>query len=139
MVPTRSNRYWALRICLIGFVLFVAWWVNRPKPITDWVTVRADAHAVFERPFHMHVEVAPTGVASQILAIGLHWATSRQEPRGFLSGSPPQQVAAQGGAYDFQFSLPDRDDLGYIFAVLYTGPSELWDERTRAAFTDSSR
>src|SRR2546421_3235922 len=136
MKPTRPSPYWSLRICLAGSVLLVAWAVTRPQPPSDWLKVEADRYALRNYRFHVRVDVAPANLVSRFLVVDLHWTTHHHEPRGFLTGSTTHRIVAEGGSYVFPFSIPDRDELGYVFGVIYVGPSDRWEERERSAFTD---
>jgi len=136
MTASRKLGRLGLRAGLVGFVALSGWWMTRSKPPSDWVTLEADRDAIVGRPLHVRAQVVPPVERGESLVVDLHWMNRRREPQGYLSGSAPQAVPEWGGSLEFDVAIPDRDQLGYVFAVIYAGRSGSWGDRTRAAFTD---
>ena len=124
------------RACLIALVLVAGGWMIRSKPPSSWVSVETDGDAFAGRPLRIRVKVPPPRAAEQMLVVDLHWVDRRREPQGYLSGSAPSSVPAKGGSLEFRVPVPSDERLGYVFAVIYAGPTGLWRDRVRSAYTD---
>ena len=126
----------AARACMIALVLVAGGWMFRSKPPSAWVSVEADGETFAGRPLHVRVQVPPPHASGQMLVVDLHWLNRRREPQGYLSGSAPSSMPAQGGSLDFRVAVPNDERLGYVYAVIYAGPTGSWRDRVRSAYTD---
>ena len=124
-----------LRLCLVVAVLATVWLVTRPGPVSQWVAVDVDPYATVAHPLRLNMHVAPQATPGYVVA-DLHWSSTRREPRGFLVGGTVQSIPIEGGAFAFDYRVPDRGDLGYVHAVIYLGPTGRWEDRIRWASTD---
>jgi len=126
----------ATRAGLIALVVVAGGWMIRSKPPSSWVSVDADGDAFAGRLLRIRVKVPPPRAAEEMLVVDLHWLNRRREPQGYLSGSAPSSVPARGGFLEFRVPVPSDERLGYVFAVIYAGPTGLWRDRVRSAYTD---
>lgn len=125
----------SVQLCLVVLVLSTAWFVSRPDPVSPWVRVEAAPYATLAHPMRLNARVAPQPAPAYIVA-DLHWSSPRREPRGFLVGGSAHPVGIEGGAFAFEYLVPDRNDLGYVHAVFYLSPTNRWEDRIRWAVTD---
>lgn len=106
----------------------------RTERSATWLHAEAPPHAIAGQTLPIRVTLAmPTSKTH--LGVDLHWATSRREPRGFLSTSPARPVDRREAIYTFELPVPPRDDLGYVSAILFESSSGRWEDRTRVAQT----
>jgi hypothetical protein len=118
---------------LLGFgTVFWRGFVS-PAPPAAWLRVEAPPTAIAGQTFPVQVIVdAPE---DDWIAIDLHWASTRREPRGFLSEGPRQRVDGRASAYTFELPVAVPDDLGHVSVVIFLSPTGRWDDRTAAATT----
>ena len=132
MPSTRKlSLFLALLSCGVG-----AWfWLNAPGETAAWLKVEGPRIAVVGQPFVLRIttnSATPAGV----LSADLHWSTTRHENRRFLSQGIAQPVEARGATLIFPVAVPTREDLGYVRAVVYIGPTSRWQERIEAATSE---
>ena len=65
----------------------------------------------------------------------LHHANAEKKGWGYLASSGPPQPAVAGKTYSFVFTVPDREDTAYAFAIIYLSPTGKWQDGTRAVST----
>ena len=126
---------WGSLAWIAGVALATAWLVFRGRPESGWLTVDGDAHAVPGLALMLNIRIDPP-LPSQLLVADLHWSTRRREPMGFLTGGRPQRLSGAIGSCRVEIPVPERDEMGFVQAVVYVSPSGRWEDRIRSASTE---
>jgi len=126
---------WGSLAWVAAVALSTTWLVFRASPQSEWVMVDGDAYAVPGRPLMLNILVDPQ-LSPQLLAVDLHWSTRRRAPRGYLTGGRPQRIPGAVGSCHVAIPVPERDDMGFVQAVLYVSQSGRWEDRIRSASTE---
>ncbi|MCX6954770.1 MAG: hypothetical protein NTV51_21650 [Verrucomicrobia bacterium] len=121
-------------LALLGLGALVGYWLSRPKDTAPWLTVEVPRVATAGQP--LIVRVIPNAATPATVTADLHWSTTRRESRGMLSGSPAQRIGAPGAPLTFRLEVPAQDELGYVRAIVYAGPTAGWNNRVEAATSD---
>lgn len=127
----------ALRAVLLILIVFAGWSMARSRPPSQWVTAEGWRQPIAGHALRFRVHVLSPADDDELLVVDLHWLGRHREPRGYLSGSAPQLLRRGMRAVEVQVPVPYRDELGYVFAVIYAGPSGSWQDRVRAAVSDA--
>jgi hypothetical protein len=135
-VTTRFIFRLAARAGLVALVVAAGGWMIRGKPASNWASIEVNGDAVVGHPLRVRIHVSPPQTSTEFLVVDLHWLNRRREPQGYLSGSAPLAVPQEGGWLVFQVAIPNDEQLGYVYAVVYAGPSGSWSDRVHAAVTD---
>lgn len=129
-----ASRRILLQFALLGLGVLAWYWLGKPQGTATWLTVEAPRTAVVGQPLVLHVTT--NAATPAVLTADLHWSTGRRESRGFLSGSPAQPAGAPGTTLTFRFDVPEREEMGYVRAVIYGGKTAGWGRHTHAATSD---
>ena len=120
---------------IAGVALSTAWLVFRGSPESRWLTVDGDSYAVAGHPLTLDIRVDPL-FSDHLLVADLHWSTYLREPRGYLVGGRPQRISGPTGCCRVEIPAPERDELGFVQAVVDVSHSGRWEDRTCSASTE---
>jgi hypothetical protein len=136
-MPNHSNRRRlivaaaaALILVFAGALIVLDLTEDRP----GWLRVEGPESAVVGRPLEFLVRLERSAGPGQIDCT-LHRANAEKKGWGYLASSGPPQPAVAGKTYSFVFTVPDREDAAYAFAVIYLSPTGKWQDGTRAVST----
>lgn len=116
---------------------FAATWavLDRSEHRPRWAVVEATQVAVVGRPFEVRITLDRSVEATELYC-NLHRANAERRGWGFLANAGPSRPAAGGGTYSFVFTVPDKPDTAYVFALVFLSPTGEWKDGTRAVATE---
>jgi len=124
----------AAAACLLVFA--GAWIV---LDLTDdrpgWLVVEGPEAAVVGRPLEFRVRLERSAGPGGEIDCTLHRANAERKGWGYLASSGPPRPAVAGTTYSFVFTVPERADTAYAFAIIYLSPTGRWRDGTRAVST----
>ena len=132
--PNRRRLIVAAAAALV-LVFAVAWIVlDLTEDRPGWLVVEGPENAVVGRRIEVRVRLERSAGPGQIDCT-LHHANAEKKGWGYLASSGPPQPAVAGKAYSFVFTVPDREDTAYVFAIIYLSPTGKWQDGTKAVST----
>lgn len=129
-VRTKRAAFAAL-LCAVFAATYLI--LDRTEHRPGWLTVEMPAGAVAGRPLEVRVTLKRP-VRGAWIAATLHRAGDDRRLKERIAAAGPAREAAPG-IHVFRFEVPERDDLRFVSAVIYSGPNGRWTERTAAAHT----
>lgn len=117
------------------FVFAATWSVlDRTEHRPRWAVVEAPRSAAVGEAFEVRVTL-DRSVEATMMDCTLHRANAERRGWGYLASSGPARPAAGGGAYAFEFVVPDKADTAFVFALVFLSPTGEWSDGTRAVST----
>ncbi|HMA53330.1 MAG TPA: hypothetical protein VKT17_02655 [Acidobacteriota bacterium] len=136
-MPNDRNRRRLIVTAAAGLLLvFAGTWIvlditeNRP----GWLAVEGPATAAVGGRIEFRVRLEGRDGPGMI-ACTLHHADAEKRGWGYLASSGPPQPAVAGRTHTFVFTVPERADMAYVFALIYLSPTGRWEDGTRAVST----
>ena len=136
-MPNDPNRRRPIVAAVAALVLvFAATWIafDLTEDRPGWLVVEGPEAAVIGNRLEFRVRLKRSAGAGEIVCT-LHHANAERKGWGYLASSGPPQPAVAGRTYTFFFTVPERADMAYAFAIVYLSPTGLWPEGTRAVST----
>ena len=117
-------------------LVFAATWfaLDRSEHRPRWAVVETPEAAVVGGAFEVRVRLSGSVEPAKI-ACTLHRANVERRGWGYLASSGPARPAEGGGAYSFEFIVPQKADTAFVFALVYLSPTGEWRDGTRAVAT----
>lgn len=117
-------------------LVFAAIWfaLDRSEHRPRWAVVEAPGAAVVGGAFEVRIRLDKSVEATEIVCT-LHRANAERRGWGYLASSGPARPAAGGGTYSFDFVVPQKADMAFVFALVYLSPTGEWRDATRAVAT----
>jgi hypothetical protein len=120
----------------MALVFAAAWFaLDRTEHRPRWAIIEATSAAVVGEPYKVRVTLARS-VEPTMVSCTLHRANDERRGWGFLASAGPSRPAAGGGTYDFVFTVPNKAETAYVFALVFLSPSGEWKDGTRAVATE---
>jgi len=116
---------------------FAATWLvldlteRRPR----WAVVEAPATAAVGEAYEVRVTLAGSVEPTEI-SCTLHRANAERRGWGYLASAGPARPAVGGGTYTFVFTVPEKAETAFVFALVFLSPTGRWDDGTRAVATE---
>jgi hypothetical protein len=136
-MPNEPNRRRLMVAAAAALVLaFAGTWItlSLTEDRPGWLVVEGLEAAVVGSRIEFRVRLEKSAGPAQIDCT-LHHANAEKEGWGFLASSGPPQPAVPGRIYTFVFTVPEREDMAYAFAIIYLSPTGRWPDGTRAVST----
>lgn len=117
-------------------IVFTATWfvLDRTEHRPRWISVETTPAAVVGGPFEVRVTLAKPVQATRIDCT-LHRANAERRGWGYLASCCPAREAAGGGTYSFVFTVPEKAETAFVFALVFLSPTGEWRDATRAVAT----
>lgn len=133
-MPNDRNRRWLTAAALV--LVFAATWIalSLTEDRPGWLLVEAPETAVVGQPLEIRVTLKKS-VGSAQIDCTLQRADADRRDWGYLASSGPARPAAGGQAYSFIFTVPERENTAFAFALIYLSPTGKWQDGTRAVTT----
>jgi hypothetical protein len=136
-MPFDRKRFARYAVAASALALaFAATWavLDRTEHRPRWIVVEAPGTAVVGQKFEVRATLDESVEATQI-SCTLHRANAEKREWGYLASSGPPREAVGGSAHSFVFTVPERAETAYVFALVYLSPTGKWQEGTRAVST----
>ena len=127
----RSAAAAALLLTVFAGTWFV---LDRTEHRPRWITVETTPAAVVGGSFEVRVKLAKSVPAAQIDCT-LHRANSERRGWGYLASCCSPREAVGGGTYAFVFTVPEKAETAFVFALVFIGPTGEWRDASRAVAT----
>lgn len=141
-LPTQG-RSRALRVLGVAWLFAVVitigvitWQVMRPVQAPAlWLQVEGPSTWVVSQPLLLRMTL-PAPASAGMLSVDLHEYNARREPLAYWEGDSAQAVTSAGGVFTVEFPVTPDEEVRYVAAVIYLGPTSDWDDRIRVAKTE---
>ena len=128
-------RRTAAAAALLLIVFAATWFVlDRTERRPRWVAVETPQTAAVGGSFEVRVTLAKPVGATRIDCT-LHRANAERRGWGYLASCCPAREAVGGGTYSFVFTVPEKAETAFVFALVYLSPTGEWRDATRAVAT----
>jgi hypothetical protein len=117
-------------------LVFAGAWtaLNLTEDRPGWLVVEGPETAVVGSRLEFRVRLAGSAGPGEICCT-LHHANAEKKGWGYLASSGPPRPAIAGETTTFVFTVPEREDMAYAFAIIYLSPTGRWPDATRAVST----
>jgi len=136
MSESLSRRRLRAAAWIAVLMAFASAWIaldlteDRPR----WLTVEAPGSARVGQPFEIRVTLSEP-VAGVQIDCTLHRANRSKRGWGYLASAGPPRPAENRRTYSYLFTVPEREDTAFVFAIVYLSPTGKWRDAARAAST----